>query len=367
MRSGRACDLPCDPRHGARANWNWYRAIARRSGAGARCARAPATPRADVAALLRGAALACAGQDKRAGERRISARCSSWRDEPIARGARAGGGGGGRPVAMRVAIAHPDLGLGGAERLIVDAAQTLCDRGHEVVVYTARHDPARCFEETRSGAFKVVVRGGWIPRHVFGRLHALCAYARCVWLAMCLALALRGRVDAVLCDQVSAMVPVLHALLWRSAPTLFYCHFPDMLLASRATLLRRLYRAPVDCVEQASTGCASTVLVNSRYTGGVFAQTFAALHARGLKPKVLYPAVDLAAHAPPASTAEKAATERCVPEGVLESPGTDSLLLSINRFERKKVRPSVSEVALVGLPARMLLRSRAHRPGAELF
>ena len=93
------------------------------------------------------------------------------------------------------------------------------------------------------------------------------------------------------------MVPVLHALLWRSAPTLFYCHFPDMLLASRATLLRRLYRAPVDCVEQASTGCASTVLVNSRYTGGVFAQTFAALHARGLKPKVLYPAVDLAARA----------------------------------------------------------------------
>lgn len=38
---------------------------------------------------------------------------------------------------MRVAICHPDLGLGGAERLIVDAASALAARGHDVVVRDA--------------------------------------------------------------------------------------------------------------------------------------------------------------------------------------------------------------------------------------
>jgi hypothetical protein len=35
---------------------------------------------------------------------------------------------------------------------------------------------------------------------------------------------------------------------------LFYCHFPDMLLAQRASPLRALYRAPLDALEQFSTG-----------------------------------------------------------------------------------------------------------------
>ena len=46
--------------------------------------------------------------------------------------------------AMRVAFCHPDLGIGGAERFIVDAASELQQRGHTVHVYTAHYDPARC-------------------------------------------------------------------------------------------------------------------------------------------------------------------------------------------------------------------------------
>lgn len=34
--------------------------------------------------------------------------------------------------ALRVAFCHPDLGLGGAERLVVDAATELSTKGHEV-------------------------------------------------------------------------------------------------------------------------------------------------------------------------------------------------------------------------------------------
>lgn len=37
---------------------------------------------------------------------------------------------------------------------------------------------------------------------------------------------------------------------------LFYCHFPDMLLATRSSRLRSLYRAPLDAFEQWTTGLA---------------------------------------------------------------------------------------------------------------
>ncbi len=52
---------------------------------------------------------------------------------------------------LRIGFIHPDLGLGGAEKLVVDAAVALKRRGHEVVIYTSRHEKARCFEETRDG------------------------------------------------------------------------------------------------------------------------------------------------------------------------------------------------------------------------
>jgi hypothetical protein len=41
---------------------------------------------------------------------------------------------------------------GGAERLIVDAVVELQSRGHDVQLYTAHHDPGRCFSETAPGA-----------------------------------------------------------------------------------------------------------------------------------------------------------------------------------------------------------------------
>lgn len=43
--------------------------------------------------------------------------------------------------------------IGGAERLIVDAAVELVSHGHNVHVFTAHHNRARCFEETVDGEF----------------------------------------------------------------------------------------------------------------------------------------------------------------------------------------------------------------------
>ena len=50
-----------------------------------------------------------------------------------------------------VVFFHPDLGIGGAERLVVDAAVALQKRNYNVVVYTSHCDPKHCFEEARDG------------------------------------------------------------------------------------------------------------------------------------------------------------------------------------------------------------------------
>ena len=55
----------------------------------------------------------------------------------------------------KIVFLHPDLGIGGAERLVVDAALALKSRGHSVHFVTNHHDPNHCFEETTNGQLNV--------------------------------------------------------------------------------------------------------------------------------------------------------------------------------------------------------------------
>lgn len=48
---------------------------------------------------------------------------------------------------------HPDLGIGGAERLVIDAALGLKSLGHTVVIFTSHCDPTHCFDEARNGMY----------------------------------------------------------------------------------------------------------------------------------------------------------------------------------------------------------------------
>lgn len=50
-----------------------------------------------------------------------------------------------------IAFFHPDLGIGGAERLVIDAAVGLQNLGHKVTIYTSHCDPTHCFDEARDG------------------------------------------------------------------------------------------------------------------------------------------------------------------------------------------------------------------------
>lgn len=55
------------------------------------------------------------------------------------------------PEKQHTVFFHPDLGIGGAERLVVDAAVALQARGHKVTIFTSHCDPRHCFDEARDG------------------------------------------------------------------------------------------------------------------------------------------------------------------------------------------------------------------------
>nr|ATX63072.1 alpha-1,3/1,6-mannosyltransferase [Locusta migratoria] len=226
----------------------------------------------------------------------------------------------------KIVLLHPDLGIGGAERLVVDVALALQKEGHDVQFVTAHHDPKHCFTETKDGSFQVTVVGDWLPRSVFGRFHAVFAYLRMIYAAIYLVFFSGIKPDLVFCDQVSACIPILRC---RGLKVIFYCHFPDQLLSYRGSRLKQMYRAPLDWLEEVTTGMADKILVNSNFTAGVFKATFKRLER--ITPDVLYPSVN---------TDLFESTSASPLNQVIEDPAflaDDAFIfLSINRYERKK-------------------------------
>ncbi|KAL7792814.1 glycosyltransferase family 4 protein [Trichoderma afarasin] len=229
-----------------------------------------------------------------------------------------------------VVFFHPDLGIGGAERLVVDAAVGLQEQGHHVVIFTNHCDPSHCFDECRDGTLDVRVRGAWpIPMSILNRLTILCAILR--HLQLLVQITLSGELQALkprafIVDQLSAGLPLMR-FLYPDTPILFYCHFPDLLLAQgRQSALKRLYRVPFDWIEEWSMGFAQAVAVNSEFTKGVVARTWPGLKEK-VDTKVVYPCVDTTLKQDDASVGG---------EGDVFGNGEYKIILSINRFERKK-------------------------------
>jgi hypothetical protein len=54
---------------------------------------------------------------------------------------------------------------------------------------------------------------------------------------------------------------------------------------------KKIYRKPIDVLEEATTGMADLISVNSSFTASTVANTFQSLYAKGIHPIVLYPAV----------------------------------------------------------------------------
>ncbi|KAI0093844.1 alpha-1,3-mannosyltransferase ALG2 [Irpex rosettiformis] len=234
---------------------------------------------------------------------------------------------------LRIAFIHPDLGIGGAERLVVDAALGLQKLGHSVDIYTSHHDPKHCFEETRDGTLSIHAPKPPFPRSFKGKFHILFANARQLHLITHLLRPGVPKYDVFFVDQLSTSVPLLRTI--GKTRVVFYCHFPDKLLADGAYvegkirrkggLLKSIYRYPVDKLEEVTTRQSDMILANSKFTGRVFKAHFPSI---GTDPTVVYPGINLAAY----TTTTIDTTDADVQQVISERP----TLLSLNRFEKKK-------------------------------
>ncbi|KAF9431632.1 Alpha-1,3-mannosyltransferase-like protein [Entomortierella beljakovae] len=217
----------------------------------------------------------------------------------------------------------------GAERLVVDAAVGLQGLGHNVVMYTSHHDPKHCFEETRDGTLTVRVGGNTIvPRTIRGRFYIVCAIFRNLHLAMNMLrinydAPNKEKLDIIIVDQLSVSIPLLRLT---GAKIFFYCHFPDKLLTKRESLLKKIYRVPVDFIEESTTAMADTIVVNSKFTSNIFKESFKMIRK---VPDVLYPSIQFDKF--------DRVIDRSSPEIKVLTPPKDKItFLSINRYERKK-------------------------------
>ncbi|CAN2389163.1 Glycosyltransferase Family 4, partial [Pristimantis euphronides] len=222
-----------------------------------------------------------------------------------------------------VLFIHPDLGIGGAERLIIDASLALKSHGCQVQVWTAHYDVNHCFSDTIDSGIPIRCCGDWLPQSLFGRFLALCSYIRMMFLAFYIVFLSGEQFDVVFCDQVSACIPIFK-LTRNRKPVLFYCHFPDQLLTQRISLAKKIYRAPIDWLEEKTTGMADCILVNSHFTAEIFKNTFASLSH--IKPDILYPSLNVTKFQAFDfdGLAQLVPTKRKI------------VFLSINRYERKK-------------------------------
>ena len=156
--------------------------------------------------------------------------------------------------------------------------------------------------------------GSWIPRQLFGRFTILLSTIRMLYICVCLFLT-KQRFDIVFSDQVSATNMGVSLFSLARFKTVFYCHYPDVLLCTnRSSSLRRLYRIPFDWIEKKTTSMCDVLIVNSEFTANQLRQTFSNLKK---KVHVLYPPVHIS------HTGGKQ---------IEDTP----FFFSLNRYERKK-------------------------------
>ena len=183
-----------------------------------------------------------------------------------------------------------------------------------------------------TGTLDVRVRGNTLfPPTFLNRFHILLAILRQLHLVLAITTLSKEldnlEPDVFVADQLSACVPLLRWLYPRRQRTLFYCHFPDQLLADRRAtgllgLAKKVYRFPFDWFEGWSMSASDRIVVNSNFTKSVAARVWPSLAAAL---GVIYPCVYAEE---PNSQLEK--DEKALWNGQFK------MLLSINRFERKK-------------------------------
>ena len=239
-----------------------------------------------------------------------------------------------------IVFVHLDLGIGGAEQLVVNLASAslgpstpgyaasqaqpslngkdvdLRELDANVSIYTTHCSPTHCFDVVKPPdgilAPSVQVRGAFLPVNIPLFLisgprvgTALCSTLRMIYLTYCAAKECPSA-DAFVVDVLPTGLPML-ICWWMAKSALFYCHFPDKLL-TRDTVngaamtpetsdtsfpqgqiwilklvksvyhfLKALYRAALDGMEETTMRYADLVAVNSNFTRGEVAAAFPSL------------------------------------------------------------------------------------------
>lgn len=228
----------------------------------------------------------------------------------------------------KIAFIHPDLGIGGAERLVVDSAMGLQDLNYNVSIFTSHCDKSHCFEEVSSGKLRVKVYGDFLPTSIRKKLHIVFAILRQLYLVLKLIITQEiEQFDFFIVDQLSFCVPFLIQFSRRDCKIMFYCHFPDQMLSKKEGFIKMLYRIPFNFIEEWTTGLSDCIIVNSNFTKSIFHKTFKRL--RNVEPEVIYPCIDVNSTDLNEEEVRKVVDVKTFFKGTL-------YFLSINRFERTK-------------------------------
>lgn len=227
----------------------------------------------------------------------------------------------------KILFIHPDLGIGGAERLVVDYALGLQECGNDVKIATSHYDDKHCFEETKD--LHIEVYGDFLPRSFMNKFMIVFSILRQMWLVSVLFLKNDlNKYDFIIVDQLSICLPFLQ--YFSKGKIIFYCHFPDLLLSNKkSSIIKQLYRIPLDFLEQVTTGSSDKLLVNSHFTKDIFYKTFKMLADRN-DVEVSYPCIDT--EIPPID----AKTHEVFNNHLSSSDSDCEYLISVNRFEKKK-------------------------------
>ncbi|KAL7430865.1 hypothetical protein ACHAXH_006794 [Discostella pseudostelligera] len=254
------------------------------------------------------------------------------------------------PSNTHVVFIHLDLGIGGAESLVLNlakatllpddasssstsAADTASSIG-SISIYTTHCSPTHCYDEVRppNGLLSshVHVRGSWIPRNFYlvGGGTAFCSALRMLYLTY-IASKENPTANVIVIDVLPTGVPYLVECCNVNAGVVFYCHFPDKLL-TRDTV-NGLYRWVMDAIEEWSMSHSDLIVVNSLFTRGEVEKVFPSLFLHRERVRVLYPSIESSL-----SRQRKMNTNNGVAATESSSPSSSGPIVSLNRFERKK-------------------------------
>lgn len=255
---------------------------------------------------------------------------------------------------LHVIFIHLDLGIGGAEQLMINLA--LATLPHKVSIFTTHCNQNHCFKEvckngTTPGklAHSVHVVGQFLPVNIFSKATAFCSTIRMIYLTI-MAKWLYPKADVFVLDVLPTSIPFLVYGFKSVKSVIYYCHFPDKWLtkdsvngicfssAPRDLSWRKwtqnIYRAFMNHLEEVTMSYADLICVNSNFTREEVIKAFPSIRKKeelGTHDLfVLYPAIDLTKFIQP-DFESKIKLVRSSDEGRIGAP-----IVSLNRFERKK-------------------------------